>query len=165
MQFIALGQEWPLNSYETLFKEAVAFEPTYTFYYNNKVVFLLPRWYGKEGDWQRFASESADKLGGETGDVLYARIGWRVHERGVYDGFLKDSGYSWPRIKKGLEAIVKSYPDSISAATELAYLSWQRQDKVSAKAMFNNIGMRMDTGIWGDDKERFMRARSWALSP
>jgi hypothetical protein len=80
MQFVALGEGWNLAAYDKVFNEAVAFESTYTYFYNNKVMYLLPRWFGQEGDWQKFAAQSADKMGSEAGDILYARIGWRVHK-------------------------------------------------------------------------------------
>lgn len=164
MHFVALGKGVDLAGYDKMFNEAVAFDPGYTFFYNNKVTYLLPRWFGAEGDWQKFAQEAADKVGGEQGDILYARLGWRAHERKYYAGFLKDSGYSWPRMKKGLEALVKQHPESLSAASELAYLAYQKKDRGCAKPLFERLGSKVDLGVWGNDKPRFMRARAWALS-
>jgi hypothetical protein len=162
MQFAALGLSWSSSTYNRVFDEAVAYEPNYTFFYNNKVVFLLPRWYGREGDWQKFAAESADKAGGEAGDILYARIGWRVHERRFYNSFIGDSHCSMPRVEKGLKAIVKSHPDSLTAASELAYLSYQARDLAVAKTLFDRIGNKIDKEVWGDDKAKFIRAKARA---
>jgi hypothetical protein len=163
MQFVALGLSWDLNSYNKLFDQAVAFDPAYVFFYNNRAVYLQPRWHGKEGDWQRFAVQAADRIGGDRGDILYARIGWRVHERRFYSGFLRDSGYSWARLKSGMEKVINEHPDSISAASELAYLAYQAKDQVCAKAQFERVGMKVDKEVWHSDQLRFMRARSWAL--
>jgi hypothetical protein len=164
MQRVALGQNWDLASYDKLFNEAIAFEPTYVSFYNRKVVFLLPRWHGKEGDWQKFAAESADKLGGEAGDVLYAQIGWFVHSERFYEAFLKEAVYSWPRMKKGLETIVKKYPESISAVSELAYLAYQANDRDCAKPLFQRLDKTVDREVWKLDYDRYLRARNWALS-
>jgi hypothetical protein len=161
-QYVALGLGWPLSIYNRIFDEAVAFEPNYTLFYYNKVNFLLPRWYGREGDWQRFASGAADILGGEAGDILYARIGWRIHKNAYYKSFMQDAGYSWPRMEKGMEAIVKNYPDSLSAASELAYLSYRAGDRTVAKPLFERIGNKVDSDVWRDDKARFLKARAWA---
>jgi hypothetical protein len=163
MQLVALGQGWSLTNYNRLFNEAIAFEPDYVFYYHNKVVFLLPRWYGREGDWQRFAAEAASARGGAAGDILYARVGWRVHERRFYGAFQQDAGYGWSRMQRGLQAIVKQYPDSLSAASELAYLSYQAGDIAVAKPMFERIGRNVDQDIWGKDTGKFLRGRTWAL--
>jgi hypothetical protein len=164
MHYVAIGLGWPMESYNKMFDEAIAFEPDYTFFYNNKAIYLLPRWYGHEGDWQKFASDSADNEGGESGDILYARIGWRIHQRRIYKSFIQDAGYSWPRMEKGLEAIVKSYPNSVSAANELAYLSYQEGDCVVARPLFEKIGNKVDYGVWNDDKARFLRARTWVFT-
>jgi len=163
MQFVALGLQWDLKSYDSLFNEAVAFEPNYAFFYFDKCMYLLPRWYGKEGDWQRFAFEASDKLGGEAGDILYARMGWRIHFRAFYDGFLRDAGYSWDRMRRGLELTVKKYPNSISAVSELAYLAYQAENQLEARRAFESLGNRVDHSVWDDDIDRFMRARLWAL--
>jgi len=161
---IALGLGWDASSYNKLFDEAVAFEPAYVTYYNHKVLYLLPRWYGQEGDAHKFVVEAADKMGGDRGDILYAQIGWGVHERGVYSGFLRDSGFEWPRLKKGFEGIIKEHPDSLTAANELAYLAYQADDQACAKPLFQRLGTKLDSQVWRDDKARFLRARTWALS-
>ena len=49
MQKIALGQGWDKESYENLFREAVAYEPTWYEYYKQKAFVLLPRWLGQSG--------------------------------------------------------------------------------------------------------------------
>jgi hypothetical protein len=164
MHFVALGQGWKVADYNALFEEAVKFDPSYTQFYNNKVMYLMPRWYGKEGEWQKFAAQAADKIGGEAGDILYARIGWRVHQRGFYPGFLRDAGYSWPRMKKGLQLLSQKHRESIAPASELAYLAYQAQDRESAKAMFLRTGLLADRGTWQNDSARFMRAWTWATA-
>ncbi len=163
MQVVARGLEWDSVAYDRLFREAVAFEPDYSRFYKEKAEFLLPRWYGREGDWQKFAAEAANKLDGEAGDILYARIGWYMHERRIYKGFIRDSGYSWDRMRKGLEAICKRYPRSLTPVSELAYLAYQIADRRSAQALYERLGKNVDTGIWGDDRPRFLRARAWAF--
>jgi hypothetical protein len=163
MQQVALAEGWELASYNKLFDDAISHEPGNITIYRNKVNYLLPRWFGNEGDWQKFALEVTDKIGGEAGDILYARIGWRVHENHIYGGFLRDSGYSWPRMKKGLEAIIKQRPHSLTAASELAYLAYQAKDRACAKPLFERIGTNVDNTVWSNDKARFLRARTWAL--
>jgi hypothetical protein len=164
MQSVALGRAWKLEDYDKIFNEAVKFEPGYTQYYNGKAWYLLPRWFGKEGDWQKFAAEAADKVGGEAGDVLYARIGWRMHQRIYYKGsFLRETSYLWPRMKKGLQSIAQKYPRSLPPASELAYLAYQAEDRDCAKPIFTKMGLLVDTGTWHRDVDGFMRARTWAL--
>lgn len=47
---VALGQGWDRESYERLFSEATAFEPSYPAYYQEKAAYLLPRWHGRAGE-------------------------------------------------------------------------------------------------------------------
>jgi hypothetical protein len=163
LQFVALGQGWKVADFDAVFDDAVKFEPGYTQFYVNKATYLLPRWYGKEGDWQAFAQDAADKMTGEAGDMLYARIGWRIHQRGYYSGFARDAGYSWPRMKKGLQTIVEKHSDSVAPASELACLAYQAEDRECAKPMFERVGMVVDRNAWQDDMARFIRARTWAM--
>ncbi len=165
MQTVALAEGWELAEYDEVFNAAIAHEPGNIGSYNNKAHYLLPRWHGKEeGEWQRFATDACNKLGGETGDIMYARIGWAAHESGIYDDFLKDSKYSWPRMKKGMEDIIRQYPNSLSAPSELACLATQAKDRECARLMFERIGSKVDYSVWEDDKARFLRARTWAFS-
>ncbi len=163
MQCVALGRSFKLSDYNRIFEEAVKFQPAYTQFYINKATYLTPRCYGKEGDWQKFATDAADKIGGDAGDTLYARIGWRLHQRGFYEAFLRDSGYSWKRMKSGLQLIVTKHSESLTPASELAYLAYQAGDQKCAKPLFARIGKVVDRGTWHDDMSRFIRARTWAM--
>jgi hypothetical protein len=164
MHYVALGQQWDAAAYDKLFNEAITFDPTFTYFYNNKAQFLLPRWYGNEGDWQKFAAQSADKIGGEAGDILYARIGWRIDQRGFEKCLPKTPGYSWPRMKKGMAAILKQFQGSKTARNELAFLSYQAKDRACAKPLFEQISTDMDISVWPENGNLFRQARSWALT-
>jgi hypothetical protein len=60
-------------------------------------------------------------------------------------------------MRKGLEAIVKKNPDSITAMNELGYLSYQAKDHACAQVAFGSVGNSMDTEIWNGDTARFLR--------
>jgi hypothetical protein len=109
-QRIALSG-WPPQAYEKLFKAAIAGEPTYNMYYFRKAWHLMPRWFGKPGEWEEFATASANKTGGEAGDVLYARIVWFLDRRGPYDNMAqKPKSIDWDRVYRGLK-VIKAYND------------------------------------------------------
>lgn len=74
MQTVALGEAWERDDYESLFAEAIRVEPLYDHFYSEKARYLLPRWYGEDGEWERFADESAMKIGGKEGSALYATL-------------------------------------------------------------------------------------------
>jgi hypothetical protein len=70
MQGVAQGQEWTVPEETELVEKAIAYEPAYYSFYGRHANFLLPRWYGEEGDIAKFATQAADRIGGKDGDIL-----------------------------------------------------------------------------------------------
>lgn len=98
--------DWSRKEYENLFEKAVASEPQYNMYYFRKAWQLMPRWFGKPGEWEEFASAAADRVGGVQGDILYARIVWFMDRRGPYKNLVeKPQSIAWDRVERGLQAI------------------------------------------------------------
>src|SRR5207247_7634526 len=62
MQEVALAQGWDREEYSHLLSEAAKAEPNYYYYYANAARFLLPRWYGRPGVWERLAGEAAKRF-------------------------------------------------------------------------------------------------------
>ncbi|MBI2810585.1 MAG: hypothetical protein HYX67_07145 [Candidatus Melainabacteria bacterium] len=48
--------------------------PNYVPTYLHSVYYLQPRWYGVGDEWVTYATKEADKVGGDEGDKLYARM-------------------------------------------------------------------------------------------
>jgi hypothetical protein len=161
-QRVALGQGWDRTRYERLFQEAIAFEPSYNLYYYRKAVYLQPRWFGEEGEFGRFMNSLANRIGGDEGDVLYARIMWELDSIRMDRYLVKSSMISWPRIKHGFEVLINRYPDSLSAKSQYGRLCRLAGDREQMRKLFDQIGARMDMRIWQDDKERFIEYRKWA---
>ncbi len=163
-QVVALGLGMDKQAYMDLVNEAIAFEPTYMDCYSNAVLFLQPRWYGDEGDSEKFITDHADKIGGVDGDIFYARNVWLLDLRRLDGNVLKaHPQLSWDRITKGFDALLKKYPDSLSVKSEYAHLAVRAEDKTRAKALFQQIGQNMDERVWFDEKENFEHCRKWAL--
>jgi hypothetical protein len=161
-QKLALGQSWPREEYVKVIKDGLALEPTYMSIYFSYIHFLQPRWHGKSPDeWYAMVKEQADSLGGEEGDLFYARCSVRVFQNRYYDTFLKDSPVDWPRLKRGLEICQKRYPDSIWAKTRLCYFCGQKGERQQMKELFLEIGHTVDTSQWST--ERFLKDRAWAF--
>ena len=101
------GPEWTLDKFIEAFNEAVAHDSMYVSYYTRMAANLLPRWYGGDGDTQRFAKGAADSLGGVQGDILYARIIWSldVTHSGLNYLQTRPSSINWRRVKRGLESL------------------------------------------------------------
>ena len=64
-QKAAMGSQMEKAQYDGLFQQAIKEFPDYWPYYQTRAIFLLPRWYGKPGDWEKDLTWSADRLGGK----------------------------------------------------------------------------------------------------
>lgn len=102
-----------------LFEEANKFEPEYSTYARDLAYYLLPRWSGKAGDTEKFVQEIADRIGGDTGDILYFQVAAANY---VICGCDQNPQLSWDRIKRGFEASEK-HTSPAGRERELARLS------------------------------------------
>jgi hypothetical protein len=151
--------------YDEIFDEALRDFPSYTTIYFMKTWRLEEKWFGKRGDWEAFATESADRLGGEEGDILYARIIWRVHDHRTYGNPVAESAMDWPRARRGFEAIRRRYPESLLALSEYCSLSGfaPRGARTLMRQLFDELGNRVDLQTW-KKVDLFVRDRRWAYS-
>src|SRR5580765_1536701 len=100
MQSVAKAQGWDLAKSTDLLKEATALAPDYYYYYRSVANYMLPKWEGQEGDAANFAEQSANRVGGTKGDMLYFRIGEGIVCACDEPEFTR---LSWPRLQKGYE--------------------------------------------------------------
>jgi Domain of unknown function (DUF4034) len=160
-QKVALGEGWGREIYQQLFEEAIRTAPAFDNYYEAKAIYLLPRWHGRDGEWEAFADSVANWSPQPLGQQRYARIVWYV-QRYTSENVFETTGASWERTKRGFEELVKAYPQSLELRSAFAYLAWQAADQPSAQEQFNQLGNRIDPGVW-EDREQFMEARKWAF--
>jgi len=145
MQKVAEGQSWDLRQVTALFQQAVKFEPDYSYYYRIYANYLLPKWSGEEGDAARFAEDTADRVGGEAGDILYFQIA-----EGILCGCQEPEfdHFSWPRLQKGFAALEKKYGVSMSLVNSFALMASKSSDWVAADAAFKRIGDNWSEEKW-----------------
>ncbi len=162
---IALTDGTPREVYDELFKQALEAFPNYSPFYMVRALYLLPRWHGKPGEWERFALESADHVGGEDGDILYAQIIWNMHDTRIYGNILKEAAVEWPRAQRGFEALCRRYPNSTAAISEYCSISGFAPTgaRQLMRSLFERVGNRVDLSVW-ETKEKYLRDRAWAFS-
>jgi hypothetical protein len=161
LQRVALGNRWSRSSYDSLFNAAVAAEPSYEAYYERKAYYLLPRWYGRRGEWERFAEEMADHIGGVEGDAMYARIVWSLVDYHDTDLF-EDTRASWERTSRGYQHLVRTYSHSLELQSQYALLTTWVEDREHARLMFERMGPRVDPTVW-PSRDGFVAWRDWAM--
>jgi hypothetical protein len=148
-----LGVKKP--DYEALFRQAISFEPNCTGYYGKMAVYLLPRWGGKPGDLAAFAQESADKLGGDEGDMLYARIIWSAQSSS--GNVFREADLSWERADRGFQIIEKRFPDSPYVQNGRAYIAVLGCGKTLApRRLVEDLHGKIDPATW-TSKENFIK--------
>jgi hypothetical protein len=132
---VALGRGWDRGSYDSLFNAAVEAEPSYESYYELEAYRRLPRWFGTEGEWERFAAEAADHMGGPEGDAVYARIVWFLTE--YYENVFYETAASWERTSRGYQQLLRTYPHSLELQSQYAMLATRAENRGQARLMFN----------------------------
>lgn len=145
MQQVAQGQSWELPRAAHLFQQAVAFEPTYQYYYRSYAAYLLPKWSGEEGDAASFAEESANRISGEAGDALYFLIAEKIVCACEDAEF---AHFSWPRLQSGFAALEKKYGSSLISVNSFALMAANSRDWVAADSAFKRVGDNWDKEAW-----------------
>src|SRR5262249_10967875 len=97
METVAMGRGWERSRFDSLFEEAVEYEPQYHYFYTYKANYLLPRWHGEAGEMEKFADETAVRLGGKFGSIVYYLIASEMSPRYRTRMFF-ETRLSWPRI-------------------------------------------------------------------
>lgn len=165
MMTVARGQGWGRESHERLLGEATTFEPSYTAYYEERATYLLPRWYGRAGEWVRFAEESAGRVGGKEGSVLYYQIARSVAESSISEVrqniFLSGEGVSWARLRQGLEDLGQTYGASSHDENLSCLIAAASGDAKTSRELFDRIGDNWDANVWRSHDE-FGIYKNWA---
>jgi hypothetical protein len=156
MQEIAQGQG--INQEPALLKHAIAVEPGYYYYYRIHATLLLPKWYGQDGDASKFAAESADRIGGKEGDILYFEIAGGLVCPCDEPEFNR---MSWARMQKGFAAAEQKYGASMTNVNLFALMAAKFNDSVVGDAAFKRIGDNWDRNTWITE-DYFNQIKSWA---
>lgn len=146
MQTIALGEGWKKENYFTLFSEAIASEPEYYRFYFAASYYLLPKWHGKKGDWEKFAEEQRERVSGAAGDALYARIAWS--RSSDYDRFFQETAISWKTMAAGFDVMMQQYPDSKFNRNTYAHFACLAGDRDRLRALLPAVKAEPDMEVW-----------------
>lgn len=151
------------EQFEELFQEALRQSPGYYHYYATKADYLLPKWYGEQGEWQRFIEKVADLNPAGEGATVYTRTAWSMFQDKDWQNF-KDSEVSWTRMKAGFTEIDHNYPDSPWIHNNFAKFACRAGDRDTANLLLKRIGLETYyPEAWG--KDNVDACRTWAELP
>jgi hypothetical protein len=157
---IARGSQWPRDRAEALIKEAGSVEPGYQHAYSAMAIFLLPRWYGEPGDWEQFAKETAQRIGGAEGSAVYNHIALRVADQHSNTEFFEENDVSWAHVQSTFADREKLYGAGIQGVNQMCLLAGGAMDKPAARRFMKRIGEAWDQSVWRT-RTHFDRYQQW----
>jgi hypothetical protein len=156
---LALGQGWSVADVMREYETAERQEPEF---WSNEVrvaLFLLPRWYGKPGDWEAFAESELQRNDG-LGAESYARVVYSMVR--YYKNVFGDTRARWPVVKRGYATLLGKYSGSASILNQYALLAVLASDQPAARKAFDQMKGAADPSVWaGMDVSEYQK---WAYS-
>ena len=133
LQHWGLLAQMPRRAYFTLFQQAQAAFPSYEAFPIEASTFLLPRWYGRRGEWERFADAQAKRVGGVRGEIVYADI---ASDKAFYfRDARKETSAPYARVKRGLQMAIHSGRDPLADATTAFVVATRWHDNAWARQL------------------------------
>lgn len=150
---------WEAEDLTAFLQRAISYEPEFYYSYQEVARGLMPKWRGKEGDVEKFAEESANKVGGKPGDILY----WHITQSIIGGPDLGNivQHLSWSRATLGYQALVAQYGVTSVGQNQLAQMAARFGDYMVTDETITQIGDHWDPGTWGT-KEYFVKVKTWA---
>jgi hypothetical protein len=150
---------WEAEDLTVFLQRAITYEPEFYYSYQEVARGLMPKWRGKEGDVEKFAEDSANKVGGKPGDILY----WQITQSIIGDRDLGNivQHLSWSRAMIGYQAMVAQYGVTPVGQNQLARMAARFGDYTVTDETMTQIGDRWDPGTWGT-KDYFDKVKTWA---
>ena len=155
MQTVALAQAWPREQVDALVQDALAHHPDYYYFAEAEANYLLPKWYGRPGETEAFAAQTADRVGGPEGDALYFQIAAHINCCKMTQAPAMDEA----RIQKAFLALEQLYGSTNRQRNEAAFLALRAGDRSTAQTLFSKIGNDWSEAVWRS-KARFDASRT-----
>jgi len=145
--WVGIGQQWERKDLDRIFAAGVELEPTFYYLYQAKASYLLPQWGGAEGEWEQFADESALRLGGHQGDIVFFAI--YSHVLSLSDlTFMNSRQQAIPKLIAGFRSIEKLYGSAPHRLNEACLFAFMGNDVATTNELFNRIGDDYDESVW-----------------
>jgi len=150
---------WEGEDLTAFLQRAITYEPEFYYSYQEVAQGLMPKWRGNPGDAEKFAEDSANKVGGKPGDILY----WQIAQSIIGDREFGSTvqHLSWSRAMVGYQALVAQYGVTSVGQNQLAQMAARFGDYMVTDETMTQIGEHWDPGTWGT-KEYFDKVKLWA---
>jgi hypothetical protein len=156
---VALG--YPRSRLDKLLRQALEIDPAWRGPIREMATFLLPRWYGKPGDLEKFADEAMESTKPQLGAYGYAVVvatAQSFHGAAVFEDFK----FSWPKTRQGMDDAMKRYPHGEVMRNLYCYMACAAGDRAKAHELFELVDRdQPDLETW-QSKQIFERWRHWS---
>jgi hypothetical protein len=159
---IARGSGWPKDRARALFDEAMAVEPLYQHAYSAMALYLLPRWYGDEGEWETFVDAAIARVGGEQGSAIFNHVIVAVSRSFSSKEFFADNDVDWRRLQWSFADRERLYGAGHEPLNALCWLAGGVHDKTTARSAMARIGESWSQSIWRT-RQNFDQYQKWLL--
>ena len=147
---------------DVVLRDAMQHAKYYAPFYQMHIITVLPRWGGEHGDPERLAARIADNTADQAGDEFYARMAHVVLEYADWADYQRDFSFSWPRIKKGMEALIARHPRSNLWKNQFCLMAYMHEDKATAASLIDQLNPPIySTRVWAG-KISYRTFRLWA---
>jgi hypothetical protein len=163
---IAMAENWDEAKLEPYVDRLLVRGPAYLPAHAARVYMLLPRWGGEPYESEAYARRVADKLRGENGDVVYARLAGTQHAHHPLHAFFHVTRFDPDRVQRGFEILSKRTPVDMWAAHCGLLFASGRQDRGDA-SVFAKVLQSCQAPEWDivwKKRSEYERAMGWALS-
>jgi hypothetical protein len=160
--FLGMAKGMSQTEFNEIYEEATKFEPNYLQFYLVKSEYIMPRWSGKQGDWENYIDSLPDELAkletDETDIIFFVVVAGKLADSSVNLSAIK----SRDRIYKGFDDLEKKYKSDKKRLNQCAYLSFVTSNIPGAKWAFTRIGNDWDKDVWRN-KEKFNLTKQAAM--
>jgi hypothetical protein len=145
--WVGIGQGWDRGALDKIFDAGVQLEPTFYYLYQTKATYLLPRWRGTKGEWEKFADDAALRLGGNQGDIIFFAI---YSQMLSLDGMIVMNNHQQvvPKLLAGYHSIEKLYGSSTHRLNEACFFATFGNDLPISEELFARVGDDYDETVW-----------------
>ena len=157
---VCLGAGLNRAAYEKLFDTGVQNAQDYSPIYEYKAYYLLPRWYGQQGEWETFARTISKQKNIPGSEEIFARVALYLRDLGYFYQEFSASDASWEDLKSSFHVIEKNYPDSLEIKSILCLISIKLCDYKEGREQMKLLDGKVDLSVWGS-KENFLGAAQW----
>ena len=155
-----LGANVDRKTYEGIFEKGIQNAPDYSALYEYKAYYLLPRWYGQNGEWESFARTISKRKDIAGSAEIFARAALYLREIGYFYDEFSGEKQSWEELKSSFHELESNHPNSTELKNIFCLMSAKMCDYKEAREQAKILDGKVDLSVW-NSKTNFLNAIDW----